>query len=205
MSQKTQQFNLGWNTSTYIKHTCPKNARRVSSLPSECINRVFYSFQCYEKHYSTCWAAKAKCIPTFFAMNVFLGSQLTYFSEVRPVSKFDTNFWWISICQMSATYVRSFALEESLRQTRLFGVKIVDFVLDGMNYVRTHSTDFLSQQIQSKKVKQSVFIQTIQGDSITAFESNMRSVEATYISKDSNTSKEIYKMPRRKYGSTRAV
>ena len=45
---------------------------------------------------------------------------------------------------MSATYVRSFALEEPLRQTRLFGVKIVDFVLDGMNYVRTHSTDFLS-------------------------------------------------------------
>ena len=45
---------------------------------------------------------------------------------------------------MSATYIRSFALEESLCQTRLFGVKIVDFVLDGMNYVRTHSTDFLS-------------------------------------------------------------
>ena len=45
---------------------------------------------------------------------------------------------------MSATYVRGFALEESLHQTRLFGVKIVDFVLDGMNYVPTHSMDFLS-------------------------------------------------------------
>ena len=28
-------------------------------------NRGFYSFQCYEKLYTTCWAAKARCTPTF--------------------------------------------------------------------------------------------------------------------------------------------
>ena len=47
-------------------------------------------------------------------------------------------------------YIRGSALDESLRQTRVFGVKIVDSVLDGMHYVCTHSKDYLSWQIQSK-------------------------------------------------------
>ena len=47
-------------------------------------------------------------------------------------------------------YIRGSALDESLRQTRVFGVKIVDSVLDGMYYVCTHSKDYLSWQIQSK-------------------------------------------------------
>ena len=47
-------------------------------------------------------------------------------------------------------YIRGSALDESLRQTRVFGVKIVDSVLDGMHYVCTHSKDYLPWQIQSK-------------------------------------------------------
>ena len=34
-------------------------------------------------------------------------------------------------------YIRSSALEESIRQTRAFGVKIVDSVLDVTHYVRS--------------------------------------------------------------------
>ena len=41
-------------------------------------------------------------------------------------------------------YIRRSALEESLRQTPIFGVAIVDFNLDGMRYIWTHSRDYLS-------------------------------------------------------------
>ena len=34
-------------------------------------------------------------------------------------------------------YIRGSGLEESFRQTRVFGVKIVDSALDGMHYVRS--------------------------------------------------------------------
>ena len=40
-------------------------------------------------------------------------------------------------------YIRGSGLEESFRQTRVFGVKIVDSVLDGTHYVRS-SRDYLS-------------------------------------------------------------
>ena len=41
-----------------------------------------------------------------------------------------------------------------------------------------------------EKLKWSVFIQTFQSDRITAFESNVRGLQAAYLSKDSNTCKE---------------
>ena len=34
-------------------------------------------------------------------------------------------------------YIRGSGLEESLRQTRVFGVKIVDSILDGTHYVQS--------------------------------------------------------------------
>ena len=40
-------------------------------------------------------------------------------------------------------YIRGSGLEESFRQTRVFGVEIVDSVLDGTHYVRS-SRDYLS-------------------------------------------------------------
>ena len=71
-------------------------------------------------------------------------------------------------------YIRDFVLEESLHQTRIFGVKIVDSVLDGTHYVRSlKGLLILANAI--KKLKCSAFTQTIQSDSITEFESNVRS------------------------------
>ena len=40
-------------------------------------------------------------------------------------------------------YIRGSALEESLRQARVFELNIADSVLDGMHYVITHSRDCL--------------------------------------------------------------
>ena len=45
-----------------------------------------------------------------------------------------------------------------------------------------------------KKQKWSVFTETIQSGTITAFESNIRGLQATYLNKDSNTCKESYEI-----------
>ena len=44
------------------------------------------------------------------------------------------------------------------------------------------------------KLKWSAFTRTIQNESITSFESSMRGLQAAYLSKDSNTCKESYKI-----------
>ena len=44
----------------------------------------------------------------------------------------------------SGKYIKGSASEESLRQARVFGVKIVDFVFADMHSVCTHSKDYLS-------------------------------------------------------------
>ena len=89
-------------------------------------------------------------------------------------------------------YIRGSGLEESLRQTHVFGVKIIDSVLDGTFYVRSlKGLLILAHAVE--KLKWSAFTQTIQSDSITAFESNVRGLQAAYLSKDSNTCKESYK------------
>ena len=90
-------------------------------------------------------------------------------------------------------YIRGSGLEESRRQTRVFGVKIVDSVLDGTHYVRSlKGLLILANAIE--KLKWSVFTQTIQNDSLTAFESNVRGLQAAYLRKDSNACKESYKI-----------
>ena len=90
-------------------------------------------------------------------------------------------------------YIRGSGLEESRRQTRVFGVKIVDSVLDGTHYMRSlKGLLILANAIE--KLKWSVFTQTIQNDSITAFESNVRGLQAAYLRKDSNACKESYKI-----------
>ena len=45
-----------------------------------------------------------------------------------------------------------------------------------------------------KKLKWSAFIQTIQSNSITAVESNLKSLNTNYLSKDLNTCKASYKI-----------
>ena len=84
-------------------------------------------------------------------------------------------------------YIRDFVLEESLHQTRIFGVKIVDSVLDGTHYVRSlKGLLILANAIE--KLKCSAFTQTIQSDSITEFESNVRGLQAAYLTKDAKPS-----------------
>ena len=70
-------------------------------------------------------------------------------------------------------YLRSSGLEESLRQTCAFGVKIVDSVLDGTHYVRSLKR-LLILLDAVKNLKWSAFNQTFKSDRITAFESSMR-------------------------------
>ena len=90
-------------------------------------------------------------------------------------------------------YIRGSGLEESLRQTRVFGVKIVDSVLDGPHYVRSlKGLLILANTVE--KLKWAAFTQTVQSDRITAFENNMRGLQATYLRKESNTYKESYKI-----------
>ena len=90
-------------------------------------------------------------------------------------------------------YIRGSELEESLRQTSVFGVKIIDSVLDGTLFVRSlKELLFLAHAVE--KLKWSAFTQTIQSDSITAFKSNVRGLQAAYLSKDSSTCKESYKI-----------
>ena len=69
---KTPQPHLGLEYEWF--YWIPKNARRIPSIPSKSRKRVLYNFQCYEKLHSNCWAAKARCTPTSFAMKVLLGS-----------------------------------------------------------------------------------------------------------------------------------
>ena len=90
-------------------------------------------------------------------------------------------------------YIRGSGLEESLRQTRVFGVKIIDSVSDGTLYVRSLKGPLILAHAV-EKLKWSAFTQTVQSDSITAFESNVRGLQAVYLSKDSNTCKESYKI-----------
>ena len=80
-----------------------------------------------------------------------------------------------------------------LRQTRVFAVKIVGSVLDGTCYVRSLKGPLILAN-PVEKLKWFAFTQTIQSDSITAFESNMRGLQAAYLSRDSNTCKESYKI-----------
>ena len=71
-------------------------------------------------------------------------------------------------------YIRGSGLiEESLHQTCIYGVKFVDSVLENMQYVQSHK-ELLILVNAVKKLKQSACTQTIQSDSITAFESSMR-------------------------------
>ena len=56
-------------------------------------------------------------------------------------------------------YIRGSGLEESLRQTRVFGAKIVDSVLDGAHYVRSLKGLLISNAVE--KLKWSAFTQEI--------------------------------------------
>ena len=70
-------------------------------------------------------------------------------------------------------FIRGSGLDESLHQTRVFGVKIVDSLdIDGTHYVRSVK-GLLIFANAVEKLKWSAFTQTIQNESITAFESNM--------------------------------
>ena len=74
----------------------------------------------------------------------------------------------------TGNYIRGSGLiEESLHQTCVFGVKFVDSVLEGMQYVQSHK-GLLILANAVEKLKRSAFTQTIQSDGITAFESSMR-------------------------------
>ena len=123
-------------------------------------------------------------------LDIFLQTQDQFRNLIQMLGGFHTAKW---LQHSIGVYIKGSGLEESLRQARVFGVKIVDSVLDGTHYVRSlKGLLILANAIE--KLKWSAFNQTVQSDSITAFESNMRGFHTAYLSKGWNTYKESYKI-----------
>ena len=123
-------------------------------------------------------------------LDIFLQKQDQFRNLIQMLGGFHTAKW---LQHSTGKYIRGSGLEESLRQARVFGVKIVDSVLDGTHYVRSlKGLLILANAVE--KLKWSAFNQTVQSDSIAAFESNVRGLHAAYLSKGWNTCKESYKI-----------
>ena len=117
---------LGWNS---IKHRCPENARRIPSFPSKSSNRVFHYFQYYGRLHLTCSVAKVRWILTFYHEGVFrivAGMFLQKKDQVINLIPLLGGFYTEQCLQHSTgKYIRGSGFEESLRQTRIFGVKML--------------------------------------------------------------------------------
>ena len=123
------------------------------------------------------WQLKQNALPHFcdegvfrIVVDIFLQKQDQFRNLILMLGGFHT----AKCLQHSIRkYIRGSGVEESLRQTRVIGVKSLDSVLDGTHYVRSLKGLFILANAV-KKLKWSAFTQTTQSDSITAFESNVR-------------------------------
>ena len=126
-----------WTNVSSIKHICSKNSIRIPSFPSKSSNKVFYCFQCYENLRSTCLVAKQDGLTSFCDEGV-LRMENDIFSQKRDQFRnlipMLGGFYTTKCLKHSiGKFVRGSGLEKSLRQTHVFGVKIVDSILDGMH------------------------------------------------------------------------
>ena len=123
------------------------------------------------------WQLKQNALPHFcdegvfrIVVDIFLQKQDQFRNLILMLGGFHT----AKCLQHSIRkYIRGSGVEESLRQTRVIGVKSLDSVLDGTHYVRSLKGLFILANAV-KKLKWSAFTQTTQSDSIKAFESNVR-------------------------------
>ena len=139
-------------------------------------------------------------------MKVFLGLQLAYFYK----NKTSFEMWYQCLVVFTLQNVYNIELEiksEVLVERSVFIKKIGDSVFDDTPYVWSiKGLPTLSNAV--KKLKSSAFTQTIQRDSITAFESNVRGLQAAYPSKDSKRKRmqrKVQNLTWRKYGGICAL